>query len=102
MIYIVNHAGEAFGWSSLIDRDVYSATADCTGETMLMKFDKETFQRTLDHDPTSGLVFFRRIAETLGNRLLHSYKMIYSVSTAEAVPSFGTDQVRDMKVTEVE
>ena len=26
VVHTVDHAGEAFGWSSLIDRDVYSVT----------------------------------------------------------------------------
>jgi CRP-like cAMP-binding protein len=96
VVYIVSHAGEAFGWSSLIERDVYSASADCKAQTKLMKLDKETIQKALDDDPASGLLFFRRIAETLGNRLLQSYTMISSVHTAEAVPSYGTGQVQDL------
>jgi len=27
--YIVSNAGEAFGWSSLIDRETYTASAEC-------------------------------------------------------------------------
>ena len=28
-VYIVSNAGEAFGWSSLIDRETYTASAEC-------------------------------------------------------------------------
>ena len=95
VVYIVNRAGEVFGWSSLIERDAYSATADCAAQTKLMKLDKETIQKALTDDPASGLVFFRRIAEILGNRLLQSYAMISSAYTTEDVLSFGTGQVQD-------
>jgi CRP-like cAMP-binding protein len=96
VVYIVNRAGEVFGWSTLIDRDVYSATADCMAQTKLMKLDKDTIQKALADDPASGLVFFRRIAEILGNRLIQSYTMISSAYTTEEVPSFGTGQVQDI------
>ena len=96
VVYTVNRAGEVFGWSTLIERDAYSATADCTTQTKLMRLDKETIQKALADDPASGLVFFRRIAEILGNRLLQSYTMISSAYTTKEVPSFGTGQVQDM------
>ena len=96
VVYTVNRAGEVFGWSSLIERDAYSATADCTAQTKLMKLDQESFRKALADDPASGLIFFRRIAEILGNRLLQSYAMISSAVTTEEVLSFGTGQVQDI------
>ena len=37
VVYIVSKAGEAFGWSSLIGREEYSATAECLSPTNLLK-----------------------------------------------------------------
>ena len=102
VVYTVSHAGEAFGWSSLIGRHSYSATADCTQQTTLVKFDKKAIQKALDDDPVNGFIFFRRIAETLGNRLLQSYTMISSVYAAETVSSFGTGQVQDVSTVEMD
>ena len=99
-VYIVSNAGEAFGWSSLIDRERFSATAECTAETKLLKFDKEKLQKVLDKDPVNSLILFKRLAELLGNRLLQSYTIISSASRAEISPSYGTGQV--MAPTETE
>ncbi len=94
MAYIVDHAGEAFGWSSLIGRDVYSASGQCIEPTTLQKFDRRNIQMVIEKDPANGLIFFKRLAAIIGNRLLWSYKMITATSQAEISPSFGTEQVQ--------
>jgi CRP-like cAMP-binding protein len=93
VVYIVNKAGEAFGWSSLIGRDVYSATAECLSSTNLLKLNGETLQKILEKDTDNGMIFFKRLAMVLGNRLLQSYNMISSAAQAETSISFGTGQV---------
>ena len=93
VVYIVSHAGEAFGWSSLIGRLNFSASAECTAPTKLLKFDKQKLQVILEKDPAKSLNLFKRLAELLGNRLLQSYTIISSASRAEFSPSYGTGQV---------
>lgn len=68
--------GEAFGWSSLIDRDVYSASAECIEPTKLLITDSKKLTRLLKKDPANGLIFFKQLAATLGNRLLESYEQL--------------------------
>jgi CRP-like cAMP-binding protein len=90
VVYIVSNAGEAFGWSSLIGREIFSASAECLAATKLLKFDKKKLQKILEKDPGNSLILFKRLAEILGNRLLQSYTIISSASRAE---SYGTGQV---------
>ncbi|MCP4630264.1 MAG: cyclic nucleotide-binding domain-containing protein [bacterium] len=94
VVYIVSKAGEAFGWSSLIGRDSYSATAECLSSTKLLKLNGEKLQKILEKDSDNGLIFFKRLSMVLGNRLLQSYKMIPSATQAETSISFGTGQVQ--------
>jgi len=101
-VYIVSHAGEAFGWSSLIDRETYTASAECMTPAKLLRFDQEKVLKILEEDPANGLVFFKRLADILGNRLLHSYKMISSTAQTDISPSFGTGQVMATIVSELE
>lgn len=75
-VYDVRQNGEAFGWSSLIGRDIYSASAKCIEPTKLLKTDSVKLRRILERDPANGIVFFKQLAATLGNRLIESYKMI--------------------------
>jgi CRP-like cAMP-binding protein len=76
MIYNIEQNGEAFGWSSLIGREVYSASAECIEPTKLLVTDRKKLAKILEEDPANGIIFFRQLAATLGNRLLETYKMI--------------------------
>jgi len=80
MVYDIRQNGEAFGWSSLIGRDIYSASAECIEPSKLLKTDSEKLRKVLETDPSNGIIFFKQLAATLGNRLLESYKMISAVS----------------------
>ncbi len=95
VVNIVDHPGEAFGWSSLVGRDVYSASAECRVPTKVLRIDAEKLQKVLEKHPESGLIFFKRLARILGNRLLHRYEMLAGVSQAGASPSFGSGQVME-------
>ena len=95
VVYIVSRAGEAFGWSSLIGRNSYSASAECLEPVKLITFDKEKFQKILKEDPANGLLFFQGLAATIGNRLLQTYKMISDTTQLEEISSFGTGQFKN-------
>jgi len=76
MVYDVRQNGEAFGWSSLIGRSDYSASAECIEPSKLLKTDRKKLQEILEADPANGIIFFKQLAATLGNRLIESYKKI--------------------------
>jgi CRP-like cAMP-binding protein len=101
-VYIVSHAGEAFGWSSLIDRETYTASAECMTAVKLLRFEREKVLKIIEEDPDNGLVFFKRLASILGNRLLHSYEMISTAAQYEVLPSFGSGQIMDTTASELE
>ena len=93
MVYIVSHTGEAFGWSSIIGRDYYTATAECVKQTELLRIDRKELQLLLNSDPFNGMRFFQQLAGILGNRLLNSYNMIFSRDIAEKDLIAGTGQL---------
>ena len=71
--YIVEHGGEAFGWSGLVGVPKYSASAECAKESMVMVFAKDFVQSVADNDTENGMRFYRRLARMLGRRLIYSY-----------------------------
>ncbi|MCP4682799.1 MAG: cyclic nucleotide-binding domain-containing protein [Desulfobacterales bacterium] len=93
--YVVSHPGEAFGWSSLIGRDTYSASAECMDTTKLFSIENELCLKAIDEDPVNGLIFFKHLALLLGNRLLQSYNMIRATSQTEIFTSFGSSRLQD-------
>ena len=93
IVYIVSNAGEAFGWSSLIGKDNFSASAECMAQTKVLSLDKGKLQMILGKDQANSLLLYKRLAEILGNRLLQSYMIISPISPAEISPTYGTGQV---------
>ena len=80
VVYDVGQNGEAFGWSSLIGRDVYSASAECVEQSKLLVSDRTKLNCVLEEDPANGIIFMKHLAATLGNRLMETYKSIPSSS----------------------
>ena len=76
VVYNAERNGEAFGWSSLIGGDVYSASAECLEPTKLLKTASNDLSRVLEEDTENGIIFFKQLAATLGKRLLETYKVI--------------------------
>jgi len=76
VVYNARHPGEIIGWSGLIGRDAYSATAKCAESTNLLRFDRKSFLTILTKNPANEALLFRRLAEMLGNRLLELYPTI--------------------------
>ena len=100
VVFTVNHAGESFGWSSLVDRDVYSASGECVEHTTVMKISSTAITEMLGEYPKDGLVFMRRLAALLGQRLLQSYDLMVSSLRSGKHQSYGTGQVQEMMVEE--
>jgi len=86
-VHVVNRPGEAFGWSSLVSRPIFSATARCTAPTTLLIFDHQHFARILEEEPADGLVFYKNLAFLLGNRLLQTYGRIGANQQGHALGS---------------
>ena len=76
VVYQARHPGEMIGWSCLVGRETYSASAECSESTELLKFDRESFLKILNKSPANEARLYRRLAEMLGNRLLELYPTI--------------------------
>jgi CRP-like cAMP-binding protein len=73
--YAVKKIGEAFGWSSLVNHHVYTATAVCSSPTKLIRIQSEELNKIFEKYPASGLMFFRRLAEIISKRVVTSYNL---------------------------
>jgi CRP-like cAMP-binding protein len=94
-VFVLNHTGETFGWSALVGREHYSATAECLAPTSVVKIDCEDFERICEKYPLDGRIFMKRLAGLLGQRLIRSYEMTPSSMRADEVV-YGTGQVQEM------
>ena len=87
--YTINTSGDSFGWSSLVDRDVYTASAECNEPTKVIKIEKEKLRRIFDKHQFSGLMFYKRLARIIGERLINNYNTLLSAYKGETRPSYG-------------
>ena len=101
MVHVVNRAGESFGWSSLVGRDTYSATARCRMPTQLLQIDRAHFDRILERFPADGMRVFKRLAGLLGGRLLNTYELLSERLPVEAYISEGTGQLQARESAEI-
>ncbi|MFO7987283.1 MAG: cyclic nucleotide-binding domain-containing protein [Desulfatiglandaceae bacterium] len=90
-VYSIGHPGEAFGWSSLVDRPVYSASAECRLQTKVLRIEVRKLHDILMKDPVQGAHFFKKLAAVLGKRLLWSYQIVDTLQPMmEGSSSFGS------------
>jgi len=95
VVYIVDRTGEAFGWSSLVRRETYSASAECVIPTNVLKIENDKLEKILEKHPAGEPIFFRHLAKILGDRLLRNYEMMPGASQGETSLSYGTGQVME-------
>ena len=90
-VFTISNPGDVFGWSSLVARSIYSATAVCTNLSDLLIFDRDRLIDLLHKHPDSGFHFFKKLTELIGTRLLATYRILEGkqISGSDA----GVDQV---------
>jgi CRP-like cAMP-binding protein len=76
VVYTARHPGEVIGWSSLVGRNDFSASAQCRESAKLLKFDRNSFLELLQKNSANEALLFKRLAEMLGNRLLEIYPAV--------------------------
>jgi CRP-like cAMP-binding protein len=101
LVHTVEHPGEAFGWSSLAGRGLYSATAKCMADTKILKFNGKELKKVLEKDSLNGLELFRRLAGALGERLVSSYGALAFAQPSEEHRTHGSSLTHKQAGTEV-
>lgn len=92
VVYTISDLGEAFGWSSLVGREVYSASAECVVPSELFRIDREEFQRIVEEDTANGVIFFKCLAGSLGERLINSYDTFVLGQSGDTLATHGTTE----------
>jgi CRP-like cAMP-binding protein len=91
--YTVSKRGEAFGWSSLVDRDTYTARAECVADSNVYRVPKAKVEELFAKHPEAGMVFYKRLAAAIVQRLIWNYGAFLSEGSLKGVTSEGTRQV---------
>lgn len=89
IVYMLDDQGSAFGWSSLVDRDCYTASAECATDCSIIRIDKEPIKSLFAANLTDGMLFYKHLADNIGERLVNSYYTLLTSQQIEAEPSYG-------------
>ncbi|MBM4327531.1 MAG: cyclic nucleotide-binding domain-containing protein [Deltaproteobacteria bacterium] len=90
--YTASVPGEAFGWTGMVDRPAYVATAECLTSCKLVKVEKDKLNQVFTKDPQGGMIFFKRLAGAVVQRLIDNYNAFLSAGSLSGV-TYGTEQV---------
>lgn len=71
--YTAKQPGELFGWSSLIHRDDFAATAVCDIDSELLKIEREPFLKLLESSQQDKATLYEQLSRMLGIQLLSVY-----------------------------
>lgn len=72
----VDETGSVFGWSAIVEPRRYTATAECTMDSKVIKIDGERLLRVFERHPSEGLTVMRRLAGVVAVRLEQSYRRL--------------------------
>ena len=95
MTHVVSNPGEAFGWSSLVEDGFYTASAECSAPTKLLRIEKEELDKIFERHPVSGLSFFKRLAGVVGKRLINSYRSLLAAHKGVGPSTYGISEELD-------
>jgi CRP/FNR family cyclic AMP-dependent transcriptional regulator len=95
--HLVSNPGEAFGWSSLVEHGFYTASAECSAPTRLLRIETKDLDRIFKNYSDSGVLFFRRLAAVIGKRLMSSYRSLLAFHKGEGPLIYGISEDFDIE-----
>ena len=82
--HVAIRPGEAVGWSSLAGRETYTASVECAEPSKLVKINKDKLDQVLRRYPGAGLLFYKRLAGLVGDRLIKCYQVMVKLQEDRA------------------
>jgi CRP-like cAMP-binding protein len=79
LAYVASDPNDLIGWSSLVENETYTASAECLVPVKVLRIEKKRLDEILLQDPISGMTFFKNLAAIIGRRLVKSYQATLSV-----------------------
>ncbi|MEJ2365534.1 MAG: cyclic nucleotide-binding domain-containing protein [Deltaproteobacteria bacterium] len=95
MTHVVSNPGEVFGWSSLVEDGFYTASAQCSLPTKVLRIEREELNKVFESHPLSGMSFFKRLAGVVGKRLVTSYRSLLSAHKEVGPSTYGISEEPD-------
>jgi CRP/FNR family transcriptional regulator, cyclic AMP receptor protein len=89
LIYSLTEPGEVFGWSSLVESGLYTASGVCATDLKAVKIEREKLDKIFDRHPEVGFKVLKRLAGVISQRLSNAYRDLLSARGQDTTPSYG-------------
>lgn len=89
LTYTMSEPGEVFGWSSVVEAGLYTASGVCATDSRVVKIEREKLDRIFILHPDVGLTVLKRLAGIFSKRLSNVYRDLLSARTQDTIPSYG-------------
>jgi CRP-like cAMP-binding protein len=89
LIYSLTEPGEVFGWSSLVESGLYTASGVCATDLKAVKIEREKLDKIFDRHPEVGFKVLKRLARVISQRLSNAYRDLLSARGQDTTPSYG-------------
>jgi CRP-like cAMP-binding protein len=89
LIYALKEPGRIFGWSSMVESGLYTASGVCATDLKVVKIKREKLDKIFDRHPEVGLKVLKRLARVISQRLSNAYRDLLSARGQDTTPSYG-------------
>ncbi len=89
LVYSLSEPGEVFGWSSVVEPGIYTASGVCSTASKVVKIEGEKLNELFMVHPDAGLKILRRLGGVFSRRLSHAYRDLLSARGQDTTPSYG-------------
>jgi len=87
--YSLSDTGEVFGWASMLESGLRTATGVCATDLKVVRLEKEKLDAIFSAHPEVGLMVLKRLAKVISERLSNAYRDLLSARGRDTTPSYG-------------
>jgi signal-transduction protein with cAMP-binding, CBS, and nucleotidyltransferase domain len=69
LVYTLDSEGEVFGWSSIVEKGVYTSTATCVTDASVLCISKKDIEGIFDRNTEAAVTFYRRLGSIFSKRI---------------------------------
>ncbi len=65
----LSDSGEVFGWSSIVEKGIYTATCTSKGSASVLRIPKKKIEAIFDEHPKDAIKFYQRLGSIFSKRI---------------------------------
>ena len=73
-MYSLTKSGEVFGWSSIVDKGVYSASCVCLTDIKVKSIEKDKIDDIFNRHPKAAVAIYRHLGSIFSKRMGNAFR----------------------------